>query len=371
MEYRMTFGDLNGSDQDRTDAIQDAINKAHANPRPDTLVLPEGKIEILDGLNYFVDGDTSAALSIKAAGGRSQGTILRCNGTGPTLKMGTASGGNFRRAPIQGITIQRRGIEFVNVGYSFYDDVCFHGVVGPCITATNSNILLGSGIVQHSGLFFKGKGGQILVSPIYQLGEDVGGFDLLGTHADIQCMISIGLKSAPETQVDINGNPFGPPVEGTTLNTVRPFIKAMDGSSVLIKGQNNLMAPHPDVPEHNICTTFLLTDRARDISFAAGARLHLAKATSLITTRIQQGSGTEQGAVCVIGDDVIVTSDLDAGQKFTVIDSLFGALGFDRPRFNGTVEVRDTSASGFAWSDGVAEGQGMITTFAQDRLNTD
>jgi hypothetical protein len=119
-------------------------------------------------------------------------------------------------------------------------------------------------------------------------------------------------------------------------NTVRPFIRALSGSSVIVKGAQKLQAPHPSIAEENICTTYILTDRVRDISFAAGARIYAAKATSFITMRFQN-SGTEPGAACVVGDDVIVTSDLDAGQKFTAFDSIPGTAGsgFDKAKFAG------------------------------------
>jgi hypothetical protein len=373
MEFRMTFGDLNGSSEDRRSAINEAIQMADANPRADKLVLPQGEIDVADGLQYHVTGDTSAALQIDGQGGRSWGTILNCVGSGPTMTIGTTGGGNFRRCPLSGVTIRRRGLKFENVGYNYSEDLCFHGInMGPCIEAENSNLLLGTGIVQHCGLFYKGSGGSVQVGPNYQMGEHVGGFDLLGTFAEISCMVSISLRSSPETQVDINEVPFGAPLVEGGVNTVRPYIKAMDGSKVLVKGSQNIAGPATGIPESEVCTTYIITDKVRDVSIAAGAQLHVAKATSLVTTRIQN-AGTEPGAAFVLGDDVIVTSDLGPGEKFTVFDSLFNGAGtgFDKPRFNGAVEVRDDTETGFQWSDGVAEGQGLVTHFGQKRLNTD
>jgi hypothetical protein len=372
MEFRMTFGDLNGSNEARTATINEAIQMAHQNPRADKLVLPQGEIDVADGLQYRVTGDTSAALQIDGQGGRSWGTILRGVGSGPTMTIGTTGGGNFRRCPLSGVTIRRRGLKFENVGYNYSEDLCFHGInMGPCIEAENSNLLLGTGIVQHCGLFYKGSGGSVQVGPNYQMGEHVGGFDLLGTFAEISCMASISLRSSPETQVDANGVPFGAPLVEGGVNTVRPYIKAMDGSKVLVKGAQNLAGPADGIPEREVCTTYIITDRVRDISIAAGAQLHVAKATSFVTMRIQN-SGTEPGAACVVGDDVIVTSDLDAGQKFTVFNSLLGTAGsgFDKAKFAGTIEVRDTTEAGFEWG-AVALGQGLITDDAQVRLNTD
>jgi hypothetical protein len=372
MEFRMTFGDLNGSSEDRRDAINEAIQMADANPRADKLVLPQGEIDVADGLQYHVTGDTSAALQIDGQGGRSWGTILRGVGTGPAMTIGTDGGGNFRRCPLSGVTIRRRGLKFENVGYSYSDDLCFHGInVGPCIDGDNSNLIMGSGVVQHCGLFYKGVAGSIYLGPDYQLGEDVGGFDLLGTHVEIQSMSAHGLKSDVDIQVDANGVPYGAPETEGGVNTVRPFIRALSGASVVVKGAQKLQAPHPDVAEENVCTTYILTDRVRDISFAAGARIYAAKATSFITMRFQN-SGTEPGAACVVGDDVIVTSDLDAGQKFTAFDSIPGTAGsgFDKAKFAGTIEVRDTTEAGFEWG-AVALGQGLITSDAQVRLNTD
>ena len=365
MKFELTFGDLNGTDQDRTDAINEAIQMAHNSPRHTTLVLPEGRIEVAEGLQYYVTGDVSAELSIQGAGGDSWGTILRGNGPvgAPTIKIGTDGGGNFRRCPIEGITFQRRGIEFENVGYGVLRDVGFHGIVGPSIISDNSFLRFNDCIAQHSDQLVRSSGGSLRFTAC-KLGEDLGGLRLLGTQLYMVGCEGHSFKTSAELTHDTNGVAYG----------VKPWILALSGALVRIDGGCALsMSPNSSepTPENEVCDTFILTDRTRDIAFG-GSDLHMGKAKSFITTRFQN-SGTEPGATFVVGDDVIITSDLDAGQKFTVFDSLYNGAGtgFDKPRFNGTVEVRDTTEVGFAWSDGVADAQGLDTSRAQVGLNTD
>jgi hypothetical protein len=369
MEFRMTFGDLNGSSEDRRDAINEAIQMADQNPRADKLVLPQGWIDVAtgpSGLEYFVTGDVSAALEIQGQGGDSFGTVLRGVGPAsdmsPTIKIGTDGGGNFRRCPLRGVTIQRRGIEFSYVGYGVFRDMGFHGIIGPSITANQSYLRFESCIAQHCEQLYRGTGGSVQFANS-KLGEDLGGLELFSTKARLIGCEGHSLKSSHALRHDSNGNPWG----------VRPWITATGGSSVHLLGCDFSVLPNSSEPTaaENICDTFMLTDRVRDILIGGGATIGMGKATSFITMRFQN-SGTEPGAACVVGDDVIVTSDLDAGQKFTAFDSLFGTAGsgFDKAKFAGTIEVRDTTEAGFEWG-AVALGQGLITSGAQVRLNTD
>jgi hypothetical protein len=366
MDFRMTFGDLSGSSEDRRDAINEAIQMAHQNPRADRLVLPQGEINVAPGLEYFVTGDVSAALEIEGQGGDSWGTILRADGPGsdmsPTIKIGTDGGGNFRRCPLRGVTIQRRGIEFQNVGYGVLRDVGFHGIVGPSIFANQSYLRFESCIAQHCEQLYQGVGGSVQFTNS-KLGEDLGGLHLTGTKARFSACGGHSLKSSYALRHDANGVAYG----------VRPWITALSGSAVHLLGCDFSVLPSSSEPTlvENICDTFMLTDRVRDILIGGGATIGMGKATSFITMRFQN-SGTEPGAACVVGDDVIVTSDLDAGQKLTAFASIPGTAGsgFDKAKFAGAIEVRDTTEAGFEWG-AVALGQGLITNDAQVRLNTD